>query len=72
MRFRPLLLALILLLIGASRAFRLDAAVTEVTVDEVWSVWQGLGTPDQIVRWTPYDWPLVIIWRWRAGGSSPG
>ncbi|MFN8451695.1 MAG: glycosyltransferase family 39 protein [Anaerolineae bacterium] len=68
-RNRPLLLALVLLLIAASRAFRLDATVTEVTVDEVWSVWQGLGTPDQIIQWTPYDWTpgyYLTLGAWRA------
>ena len=24
--------------------------------DEIWSVWQSLGTPQQIMDWTPYDW----------------
>lgn len=68
-RYRPLLLALILLLIAASRAFRLDATVTEVTIDEVWSVWQGLGNPTQIIQWTPYDWTpgyYLTLGAWRA------
>lgn len=59
----------LLLLITASRAFRLDAMVTEVTVDEAWSVWQGLGTPQQIIDWTPYDWPpgyYLTLAGWRA------
>ncbi len=67
-RYLPLVIALILLLIAASRAFRLDATVTEVTADEVWSVWQTFGTPGQIVRWTPYDWPpgyYLALGGWR-------
>ena len=68
-RYIPLLLALILLLIAASRAFRLDATVTEVTVDEVWSVWQTFGTPKQIIEWTPYDWTpgyYLTLGAWRV------
>ncbi len=68
-RWQPLIIALLLVLIGASRAFRLDATVTEVTVDEVWSVWQTLGTPQQILQWTPYDWTpgyYLTLGGWRA------
>ncbi len=68
-RLLPMIAALLLLLVAASRAFRLDATATEVTVDEVWSVWQSLGTPLQIIQWTPYDWPpgyYLALGGWRA------
>lgn len=67
-RLLPIVIAA-LLLVAASRAFRLDATVTEVTVDEVWSVWQSLGTPLQIIQWTPYDWPpgyYLALGGWRT------
>ncbi|MBI5671259.1 MAG: hypothetical protein HZC41_24950 [Chloroflexi bacterium] len=56
----------ILLLIFASRAVRLDEM--QMHQDEIWSVWQTFGTPAQIVRWTPYDWPPLYyltlgVWR---------
>lgn len=68
-RYRLLIPALILLLIAASRAFRLDATIAEVSVDEVWSIWQGLGTPAQIIGWTPYDWTpgyYLTLGAWRG------
>lgn len=64
-----LTLALLLLLVVISRVFRLDARVTVVTVDEVWSVWQTLGSAGDILRWTPYDWPplyYLTLGGWRA------
>ncbi len=67
-----MLIALLLLLIAASRAMRLNVNFNEVTVDEVWSVWQTLGSPNDIIRWTPYDWtPLYYLglgaWRGLVG-----
>ena len=43
--------------------------------DEVWSVWQTFGTPEQIMHWTPYDWPpgyylTLGLWR-RLTGQHP-
>ncbi|HVU13107.1 MAG TPA: hypothetical protein VHD90_17635 [Phototrophicaceae bacterium] len=68
-RYRLWLLVAVLLLAAGSRAFLLDGGVTEVSPDEVWSVWQSLGTPQQIIQWTPYDWPpgyYLTIGAWHA------
>ena len=67
--YSALLLALLLLLIVASRAFRLDVDVLDVQTDEAWSVWQTFGTAQDIIRWTPYDWPplyYLTLGGWRA------
>ena len=67
--YSALLLALLLLVIVASRAFRLDVDVLDVQTDEAWSVWQTFGTAQDIIRWTPYDWtPLyyLTLGGWRA------
>ncbi len=44
-----------LLLVAASRLLRLDDHV--MNPDEVWSIWQTLGSFGDILRWTPRDWP---------------
>lgn len=73
-RIRPaavILSGLLLLLIFASRAVRLDEM--QMNQDEIWSVWQTFGTPAQIIRWTPYDWPplyFLTLGAWR-GLTSP-
>mgnify|MGYP000400860976 CR=1 FL=1 len=61
---------ILLLLIAASRVLRLDSL--GMNPDEVWSVWQTFGTPSQILRWTPYDWPpgyylTLGLWRGLSG-----
>ncbi len=66
---RQRLLAIIgvLLLVAATRTLRLDDYAMHP--DEVWSVWQTLGTPEQILRWTPYDWPplyYLSLGGWRS------
>ncbi len=48
------LVVVILLIIFASRVTRLNTL--DMQQDEVWSVWQTLGTPQQVINWTPYDW----------------
>lgn len=54
------LVSFILLLLAASRILRLYDL--EMHIDEVWTIWQTFGTPEQIVRWTPYDWtPLHYL-----------
>lgn len=72
-RHMPLLLAALLLIVAASRVLRL--AGLELNADEVWTVWQTLGTPQQIVQWTPYDWaPLsyLVVGAWRGvAGMHP-
>lgn len=64
------LMTLILLVVFASRITRLNGLNLEK--DEVWSVWQTLGTAEQTVAWTPYDWSpayylLVFVWRALVG-----
>lgn len=71
-RQSAVLLALLLIVIVASRAFRLDVDILDVQTDEAWSVWQTYGSLPEIVRWTPYDWtPLYYVtlgaWRELAG-----
>ena len=60
----------LLLLIAASRVLR--TAELGMNPDELWSVWQTFGTPQQILLWTPYDWPpgyflTLALWRGLAG-----
>ncbi len=43
-----------LLLVAASRLLVLHQI--RMGGDEIWSVWQTLGTPSQIMQWTPFDW----------------
>jgi hypothetical protein len=50
---------------------RLDAV--PLNPDEIWSVWQTYGTPQQIVQWTPYDWPplyYLLLGGWRAAAGA--
>src|SRR5690349_4743766 len=63
---RLLVLVAVLLIIFASRITRLPTL--DMEKDEVWSVWQTFGTPQQIVSWTPYDWTptyyfVVAAWQ---------
>src|SRR5258708_27892008 len=65
-----LMLTAILLVVAASRILRLLPA--GIIDDEVWSVWQTLGNPQQIVNWTPYDWPplfylIMGVWKGFVG-----
>ncbi len=67
MHTRLIILVSILLFISATRILRFDQR--ELHPDEIWSVWQTLGTPVQIVRWTPHDWTPVyylFLGLWRA------
>jgi hypothetical protein len=62
-----LLAGVILLLVAASRMLRLDEL--KMNQDEIWAVWQTLGSPAQIIRWTPYDWPplyYLLLGAWRG------
>src|SRR3954468_19352003 len=45
------------LIVFASRLVRLSTV--DLDPDEVWSVWQTLGTPQQVIEWTPNDWSPV-------------
>lgn len=61
------LMTALLLLLFASRGNWLSAI--QLDVDEVWSVWQTLGTPADIIRWTPYDWTptyYLMLGAWRG------
>src|SRR5260370_9142122 len=62
-----LIIAVVLILIVGSRIVLLTGL--QMDPDETWSVWQTLGTPEQIIRWTPYDWPplfYLAVGLWRA------
>ncbi len=66
-KYRLYVVALVLLIIAASRIIRLRGL--ERDVDEIWSIWQTFGTPQQIVLWTPYDWPplfYLIVGAWKS------
>ena len=54
-----LLLALLLLTIAAARILRLEDV--QPHPDEIWSIWQGLGSITDIIRWSPYDWPPLYF-----------
>lgn len=67
---RLVFIVIALWVIAAARFSQLPPL--EMDVDEAWSVWQTLGTPGDIVRWTPYDWPPLYYltlagWRELAG-----
>src|SRR5450432_2987546 len=69
-RITLLILTIILLVVAASRILRL--LPVGIIDDEVWSVWQTLGTPQQILNWTPYDWPplfylIMGVWKGFVG-----
>ncbi len=56
-----------LLLVGASRLLVLHHI--RMGGDEIWSVWQTLGTPGQIMEWTPFDWTpsyYLTLGLWRG------
>ena len=55
MRWRPLALAGLLLIIAATRILRFDLIF--LGYDEFWSVYQGYGNWLELLRWNPYDWP---------------
>jgi hypothetical protein len=60
-------LACMLVVIAASRIMRINEMA--MYPDEVWSIWQTFGTPQQILAWTPYDWPpgyYLTLGAWRA------
>lgn len=62
-----LAISLTLILIALSRMHHFN--VIDLEPDEVWSVWQTMGSPVQIVAWTPFDWgPLfyLLLGGWRA------
>ena len=70
LRRRLLLLVVAFLFISGTRILRFDQH--EMDSDEIWSIWQTLGNPAQIVQWTPYDWTptyylFLGVWRGIVG-----
>lgn len=63
----------ILLMIAVSRIVRLPTLNLEK--DEVWSTWITLGTLQQTIDWTGYDWPpghFILLQGWHTlTGISP-
>jgi hypothetical protein len=63
----------ILLLIAATRIMRLP--MLNLEKDEVWSTWITLGTVQQTIEWTGYDWPpghFILLQGWHTlTGISP-
>ncbi len=60
-------LALVLVVIAASRLSKLPTL--ELHNDELWSIWQTFGSLNQIITWTPPDWPplyFVALAAWEA------
>jgi len=58
----------VLFLIALSRMLRLPDLI-DMASDEIWSIWQTQGTAQQIVQWTPYDWPplyYLLLGGWRV------
>src|SRR5689334_12788387 len=43
--------------------------------DELWSIWQTFGSPADVLRWTPNDWPPLYflgVWGWQQiAGPTP-
>ncbi|MBZ0292107.1 MAG: glycosyltransferase family 39 protein [Anaerolineae bacterium] len=64
---------LLVLLIAISRLLRLHEL--RMNPDEIWSVWQTFGSFQQILNWTPYDWPplyyVIVGGWWRVAGLHP-
>jgi hypothetical protein len=66
-RYSILFLSMVLLALAASRIITLHGL--EFNTDEVWSICKSLEHPEQIIRWTPYDWPplfYLILGGWKA------
>lgn len=58
--------ALILLVAAWARIIYLHSL--PMNADEIWSIWQTLGTPADVIRWTPSDWPFpyfMLVWGWK-------
>jgi hypothetical protein len=52
-------MTLILMLIAASRIVQLNTL--QMDGDDIWSIWQTFGSPLDIIRWTPPDWPPLYF-----------
>jgi len=56
----------VLLLIAASRILQMTHL--QMNGDDIWTIWQTFGTPADIIRWTPYDWPplhFLVLGAWK-------
>ncbi|NDJ60808.1 MAG: glycosyltransferase family 39 protein [Chloroflexi bacterium] len=65
-RVKPLLVSVLLLMIAAGAILRLNDV--RMFPDEIWSIWQTFGTVEQVLAWTPYDWPplhYLTLAAWR-------
>jgi hypothetical protein len=65
-QYSILFVSVVLLVLAASRIIKFNSL--EMNTDEVWSIWQTFGTPEQILRWTPYDWPplyYLVLGGWK-------
>lgn len=70
-RAKPVGLAVVWLLIAASRIQYL-AEWANLSRDEIWAAWRSIGTPAEIIRWTPLDWPpgsylMIGVWEYLVG-----
>jgi len=67
------LLVGLVLVVAASRVIRIHSF--SLDNDEIWSIWQTFGTPEQIVQWTsPTEHPLyfLMLGLWKdAAGFDP-
>lgn len=63
-------IVLVLLLLFASRMLRTPA--WEMNSDETWMIWQTFGTPAEIIRWAPPEWPPLNMLLLGAWGSLAG
>ncbi|HVO42363.1 MAG TPA: glycosyltransferase family 39 protein [Aggregatilineales bacterium] len=64
-RYLPLIVVAFILIM-ASRLVYISSL--SMNWDEIWSVWQTFGTPQDVIRWTPYDWPplyFLSVWAWQ-------
>jgi hypothetical protein len=60
----------LVLLVAASRALRMSGFLLDN--DEIWTIWQTFGTPQQIIQWTsanehPLYFLLLGFWKMLAG-----
>ncbi len=56
----------LLLVVAAGRIIPLREL--PMNADEIWSIWQTFGTPADVLRWTPQDWPFpyfLTVWGWK-------
>ncbi|MDX2138315.1 MAG: glycosyltransferase family 39 protein [Chloroflexota bacterium] len=60
--------SVVLVLLLAAWARMIYVHSLPMNADEIWSIWQTLGTPLDVIRWTPSDWSFpyfMTIWGWK-------